>query len=166
MSRGTNRAEKFFMEADELIKEKKIAEAMDVLHDCVEAYPEYGKAYNHLGWIHDVKLGNVQQAEEYYQLALKYAPNYRAVYYNFAVLLSVSKRFRELEELLQKATNVDGINLGTIYNEYAIMFESQQYYEQAIEYYQKYIAELFNDNSINNAMASIERCRRKLNIMR
>ncbi|MCP4441393.1 MAG: hypothetical protein GY810_21005 [Aureispira sp.] len=166
MDRRRNRAEKLFMEADQLIKDKKIPEALDVLHECIEIYPDFGKAYNHLGWIHDVKLGNVQEADTNYQLALKYSPEYRAVYYNYAVILSVSKRYRELDELLQKASTVAGINMGTIYNEYAIMHESQQYYEQAIEYYQKYIGELFNDNNINNAMAAIERCRRKMNIMR
>lgn len=159
------RAEKLFMRADDLIKDKKIDEAMDILYECIETYPDFGRAYNHLGWIYETKMSNYAKAEECYKLALENEPSYRAVYYNYAILLSTCKRYKELENLLQRAQNIAGIDMGTLYNEHAIMYEAQGYYDQAIEYYKKYIAELHNTTNINTALDSIDRCRRKQDIL-
>lgn len=159
-------SEKKFIEADELIKEKRIDEAINLLHEIIEETPSFGKAYNHLGWIHETKLGSLKKAEECYKLALQYDPSYRATYYNYAIVLSTSKRYSELEDLLRRAQSVQGIDMATLNNEYAIMYEAQGYYEQAIDHYKKYIAELFNDNSIDTALAAIERCKKKQDILR
>jgi tetratricopeptide (TPR) repeat protein len=157
--------EQLFMRADELIKEKRIDEAMALLVEITQMAGDFGKAYNHLGWIYETKLGNLQKAEECYQLCIRYEPNYRPAYYNYAVVLSTSKRYKELESHLALAKSVAAIDMATINNEYAIMYEAQGLYDQAIESYKKYIAELFNDQSIDTAVAAIERCKKKRDIL-
>jgi tetratricopeptide (TPR) repeat protein len=158
-------AERQFMYADDIIKEKRIDEAMTVLQQINIDYPTFGKAYNHLGWIYETRLSNLQKAEECYKLSIRYMPNYLPAYYNYAVVLSTCKRYTDLENLLQAAQKIQGVNMGTIYNEYALMYEAQGYYEEAIGYYKKYITQLYNDDSIAAAVKSIERCRKKQDIM-
>jgi len=158
-------AERLFTGADNFIKDQNMPAAMEELQYIIQQYPEFGKSYNHLGWIYETKLSNLVKAEELYKLCIKYEPNYKAAYLNYAVVLSTTRRYRDLENLLQQASQVPAMDMGTIYNEYAIMYEAQGHYELAIDYYKKNIAELFNDNSIQTALNSIERCKKKMDIL-
>lgn len=147
--------------ADQLIKENKNAEAIEVLEAIIAEAPDFGKAYNHLGFIFETKYQDYTKAEELYKLALKFSPNYTAVYYNYAIVLSTLKKWKELEELLQQAETLPTINRATIANEYAIMYEIRGLYDEAIQKYKEYINYVFDNKQIDNALASIERCERK-----
>ena len=81
-------AEDKFAEADQMIKDNKITEAMTSLHEIVQDYPDFGKAYNHIGFVYETKFKDLDKAEEAYQKALKISPEYSATYLNYAVVLS------------------------------------------------------------------------------
>ena len=153
-----------FMQADVLIKDGKIAEAVKELQQILREDPTFGRAYNHLGWVYNNKYQDFKNADECYKLALQYAPDYAPVYYNYAVLLSTTKNFDELKKLLARALEFDGINLGTIHNEYGIMYEIEAQYSKAIESYNESIKYLFDNGQIEQRLTSIERCKRKSGI--
>jgi len=153
-----------FMHADQIIKDNKIGEAVKELQQILREDPTFGRAYNHLGWIYHNKYQDFKNAEECYKLALQHAPDYPPVYYNYAVLLSSTKAFDELKKLLSKAVEFEGINLGTIHNEYGIMYEIEAQYSKVIESYNESIKYLFDTNQIEQRLASIERCKRKSGI--
>lgn len=152
--------------ADQLIKENKNAEAIDVLEAIIAEAPDFGKAYNHLGFIFETKYQDYNKAEEFYKLALKFSPNYTAVYYNYAILLSTLKKWDELEALLHQAETIPTINRATIANEYAIMYEMQGKFDEATNKYKEYISHVFDNKQIDNALASIERCQRKKEMLK
>lgn len=152
--------------ADQLIKENKNAEAIEVLEAIIAEAPDFGKAYNHLGFIFETKYQDYTKAEELYKLALKFAPNYTAVYYNYAIVLSTLKKWKELEDLLRQAETIPTINRATIANEYAIMYEMRGLYDEAILKYKEYINYVFDNKQIDNALASIERCERKKEMLK
>ncbi|MCS6821745.1 MAG: hypothetical protein NZ551_07735 [Microscillaceae bacterium] len=157
--------DRLFFKADNEIKDGLIVEAFDTLTYIIERDTEYGKAYNHLGWIYETKYKDYKKAEECYKLALKYAPEYTAVYLNYAIVLSTLEKFEELEQLLAKALQVPGINKSKIYNEYGIMYEMQQKFDKAIEYYKKSIAFSLNNDDMRIAQESIQRCQTKMDIL-
>jgi Tfp pilus assembly protein PilF len=152
--------EKFF-EADELIKENKIAKAQELLLEILSEEPTYAKAHNHLGWIYETKLRDYPKAESHYQLAIKYDPFYTASYYNYAALLSTQKRWPELEKLLNSALQIKEINQATIHNEFGIMYEVQGEFEKAILSYKTAALQSLDMKSIDLYKSSIERCRTK-----
>lgn len=157
--------EEKFLRADRLINDGKISEAAHMLEEILSEAPDFGKAHNHMGWLYETKFKNYVKAEEYYKLALKFAPEYTAVYYNYAYLLSTLRKFDELQQLLDKAITVAGINFGTIYNEYAIMNELQGNYNDAVHYYKLYIRNIFDSKNIESAAESIKRCERKAQLL-
>lgn len=165
MSTDNFKAEEMLSRADLLIKENKISDAMQLLYDIIADYPDFGKAYNHIGWIYETKIADMQKAEEHYKLALKYNPAYTAVYYNYAILLSTLQRYDELKKLLETAMKVPGINRGTIHNEFAIMYETQGKYEEAISSYKEYVRSLYDSTLIEKAAESLKRCQRKKEIL-
>jgi Tfp pilus assembly protein PilF len=157
--------DRLFFRADNEIKDGLIAEAFDTLTYIIEQDTEYGKAYNHLGWLYETKYKDYKRAEECYRLALKYAPDYLAIYLNYAILLSTIEKFDELEPLLERALKIPGINKAKIWNEYGIMYEIQGKFSQAISAYKQSIINSLNNDDINTYEQSMERCKKKESLL-
>lgn len=154
-----------FFEADQLIKENRIADAKQMLLEIIAEAPDHGMSHNHLGWIYETKYNDYVRAENHYKAALEMTPGYVAVYYNYAILLSTLGKYEEMEKLLERALTTPGINKATIYNEYGIMREAQGRYAEAITSYQNYIRHLYDNKLIETAQASIQRCKTKMEIL-
>ena len=157
--------EEKFQVADKLINEGRRAEAGKLLEEILAEAPDFGKAHNHMGWLYETKFKNFAKAEEFYKLALKFAPEYAAPYYNYAYLLSTLRKFDELEALLERAITVAGINFATIYNEYGLMYEVQGKFKEAIHYFKLSIQNSYDNKSIDAATESIRRCEKKAGIL-
>lgn len=157
--------DRLFFRADNEIKDGLIAEAFDTLTYIIEQDTEYGKAYNHLGWLYETKYKDYKRAEECYRLALKYAPDYLAIYLNYAILLSTIEKFDDLSSLLEKALKVPGINKAKIWNEYGIMHEIQGKYADAIGAYKQAAIHSLNNDDIVTYEQSIQRSQKKQNLV-
>ncbi len=88
-----------------------------------------------MGWLHETKFQDMATAEEHYKKALSLSPGYQYVYYNYAILLSSQQPWDDLNQLLEKAMSVPGINKAGIRNEYGIMFEQLEEYDRAMNSY-------------------------------
>jgi len=157
--------EEKFQTADKLINEGRIADAAHMLEEILADAPDFGKAHNHMGWLYETKFKNFKQAEEFYRLALKFAPDYPAAYYNYAYLLSTLRRFDDLENLLNTALKLPGISFATVYNEFGLMREVQGRYDDAVHYFRLYIQNSFDSKTIETAAESIRRCQRKRELL-
>lgn len=153
-----------FFEADELIKQNKIGEAQRVLEDIIIEDGTFTRAYNHLGWLYETKIKDLDKAEQNYRMALTCDPKFEAVYYNYAIILSTQKRWKELEELLNDALKVNHINLSTIHNEFGIMREMQGHYESAIASYKEAVKNSLDMKNVALYKDSILRCKQKQEI--
>ena len=153
--------EELLYQANQDIKDGYFDEATNKLERIIDMDPNFGKAYNHLGYLYEVKFKEYDKGETLYKLCLEKSPMYPPVYYNYAILLSTLGKFDELKELLDKAINIPGITKSTIYNEYAIMYEQQGKFDDAIEYYKKCGLNTLDKNVLSRAKDSIERCKMK-----
>jgi tetratricopeptide (TPR) repeat protein len=158
------RLESMFQEADRLLNEKAIGEGLNMLQSILQEAPDFGKAYNHLGWIYEAQYKDYAKAEANYKKALEYAPEYHATYYNYAVVLSILQRWDDLTALLNKGLKVPGVNRATLHNEFGIMYETQGKLKDAIESYKNYAQTTFVNKQLDTAKDSIERCKKKLEI--
>lgn len=150
-----------FLRADRLIAENKIGDAAHLLDEILHEAPDFGKAHNHLGWLHETKFKNYEKAQEHYRLAIKFSPDYPAAHYNYCYCLSALRKYDELEKVLENAIKVSGISYATIYNEYGLLREIQGHLDDAIHYFKLHIKNSFDSKSIEAAAESIRRCERK-----
>lgn len=157
--------EEKFYEADKMINDGRISDAAHLLEAILIEAPDFGKAHNHMGWLYETKFKNFIKAEEHYKLALKFAPEYPAGYYNYAYLLSTLRRYEELENLLNEAIKVPGVSYSTIYNEFGLLNEALGKFTEAIHYFKLYIQNVFETKSIDAATDSIKRCEKKMQIL-
>lgn len=155
-------AEELFAEADKLLNEGIVSEAVDKLTTILKRNPRFGKAYNHLGWVFETKYNNSERAEQYYKAAMQYAPDYRGGFVNYAYLLSSQQRFEELVAHLEKASQVSGVSKEIIAGEYAEMYEIQGEFEKAKEAYRKAAILTLDNAKLDTYRDSIERCQKKL----
>lgn len=153
-----------FFEADELIKQNRIGEAQRILEDIIIEDGTFVRAYNHLGWLYETKIKDLDKAEQNYRMALTCDPKFEAVYYNYAIILSTQKRWKELEELLTDALKISHINLSTINNEYGIMWELQGQYDKAIQAYKDAVKYSLDMKNVALYKDSILRCKQKQEI--
>ena len=158
-------AEELFAQADKLLNEGVVLEAVEKLSQIIKRNPRFGKAYNHLGWVYETKYKNNVRAEEYYKAAMQYAPHYNASYLNYTYFLSNLGRFDELKAHLDKISNVTGIAKDTIYNEYGIMYEMQGNPQAAMDYYQKAAIVTLDSIKLDKYKEGIERCQKKLDLL-
>jgi tetratricopeptide (TPR) repeat protein len=147
------------------IKSGEYEKASNILEKIIEIDANFGKAYNHLGYLYEVKFKEYEKGETLYKLCLEKSPLYPAVYYNYAVLLSTLGKYDELKELLDQAITIPGVTLATMYNEYAIMYEQQGKLDDAIEYYKKCGMNTLDKNVLNRAKESIDRCKLKKELL-
>lgn len=143
------------------IKNGKYEVASNLLEKIIDIDPNFGKAYNHLGYLYEVKFKEYEKGETLYKLCIEKSPMYPSVYYNYAILLSTLNKWEELQALLDQAMNIPGITKATIYNEYAIMYEQQGQLDKAIEHYKKAGMNTLDKNVLDRAKTSIERCQAK-----
>jgi tetratricopeptide (TPR) repeat protein len=158
-------AEEMFANADQLLNEGVLKQAVDVLTQIIKRNPQFGKAYNHLGWVYETKYKNAAKAEEYYKAAMQLAPHYNASYLNYSYLLSNQQRFDELKAHLDKISNIQGIAKDTIANEYAVMYEMQGNINKAIEHYKQAAMITLDTNKLAKYKDGIERCDQKLALL-
>ena len=149
--------EAMFVQADALIEAGNTVGAAELLSRLIDQFPTFGRAYNHLGYLWETKFRDLVKAETYYKACLQYSPEYPAIYYNYAVLLSTQERWEELEDLLSRALQVKGITKAKIYNEFAIMHEVKSNYSEAIEAYRQAIKYSFSQKDIHTYRNSMAR---------
>lgn len=147
------------------IKNGLYDEATNKLEKIIDIDPNFGKAYNHLGYLYEVKFKEYEKGETLYKLCLEKSPMYPAVYYNYSILLSTLGKWDNLKELLDKAINIPGVTKSTIWNEYAIMFEQQGKLDEAIEHFRKAALSTLDQKVLERAKASIDRCKAKKDLM-
>ena len=147
------------------IKNGKFEDASNILEKMIDIDPNFGKAYNHLGYLYEVKFKEYEKGETLYKLCIEKSPMYPSVYYNYSVLLSTLGKWDELETLLDNAINIPGIIKATIYNEYAIMHEQRGELDKAIDYFRKAGMNTLDKSVLDRAKTSIERCKSKKDLL-
>ena len=161
---GDNKAENLFFEADQLIDDNKIVEAKEILIDLLSEYPDYGRAHNHLGWLYSVKFNNYPKAKNHLELAIKFSPDYQAVYANYVYLLLEMNLYNEILDFGNKIINEKVADPATIYNKMAQAFELKGELMNAFKYYKLSIKGAINNQFLDELYASINRVKSKMNI--
>ena len=158
------KAEDLFLEADQLIDDDKVIEAKNILINLLADFPDYGRAHNHLGWLYSVKFYNFDKAKNHLEHALKFAPDYQAVYANYAYLLVEMNLFDEMIAFGLKYLPKGVADAGVMYNKMGQAFELKGDLKNAHKYYRLSVNKSINNQFLEELYASLYRVRRKMNI--
>ena len=151
--------------ADQNIEMRNWPSAWAVINGIIHEFPQYGPAYNHKGWLCANVMYADREAEDNFNIALKYAPEYHPTYVNYASLLNRLNRFEELEELLKKALEVESIDKVKLYNEWGLLQEKKGQFDAAIVSYLESIKYSVQNDEIAVLNDSVIRCKNKQKIL-
>lgn len=165
-SNSSFQLDEMFFEADALIGQSKITEAISTLEAILVEDATFGKAYNHLGWIYETKFKDYKKADEYYAKCVALSPDYPAIYLNYAYCLSTLGKYDELERIVNLGLTVTGADKAGLNNELGVMWEMRGDYARAIECYKTAIRFTFTDAPMETYSKSIARCQKKIEILK
>ncbi|WP_276380456.1 hypothetical protein [Flavobacterium sp. H4147] len=154
-----------FIKADGLISEGDTAGAKEVLEEILAQYPDFGKAHNHLGWIHYNKLSNYDKAIYHYKLAMKFDPKYPASYLNYTYLLVDIGRYSEAKEhIAHTFETLENADYCSYNSELARIAEYEEDYILSYRLYKAAQRNALNPNFIDNMAANMKRVYHKMSI--
>ena len=153
--------EEYYLEALDNLEFGKIVEAKRLFEKIISDNPQYGRAYTYLGWIYHRYFMDFAMAEEMYNMGLKYAPLFPVTYTNYIYLLTETDKWEHLKYLLDKADKITGVKKSVIYFHYGRLFEQNENYEAALDYYVKGKKATFEEMELEQFELCIERCQSK-----
>lgn len=136
------------------------AEALSELQVLLARQPDAGAARALLGRLLMINLHDMAGAEEAFKQALRTAPNYGPLYYDYGALLIQSDKGTEAVAILNRALEVAGIEKDKIYRLFGNLYERQAKWEDALEYYR--MALMWSLESPEIFEKDLERIRRKM----
>jgi len=159
--------ELLFSEANrKLNANESLEEVIDMLYAISKDYPNFGKVYNHLGWIFETKFRDYAKAEENYKMALDLSPDYPAIYENYAYTLERLGKLDEMEALLKKGLDQPATNKEAIHRLYGRLHELKGDFDKAIVEFRHAITNSFSNDDINELEEGIKRCEKKKALLR
>ncbi len=120
---------------------------------------------NHLGWLYSVKFNNLSKAKKHLELAIKFSPDYQAVYSNYSYLLIEMNLYDEMIKFGNKALEKGIVDPATIRNKTGQAYELQGDIMNAYKYYRLAVKGAINNQFLEEIYASINRVKGKMNII-
>ena len=148
-------------QANTEIRNGKYDAASNILEKIIDIDPNFGKAYNHLAFMYDTKFKEYEKAETLYKLCLEKSPMYPSAYINYAIMLSVLRKFDELKEHLDIAITIPGVAKSTVHYEYAFMYEQLGKFDLAIDNYKQCGLHSMDQATVDRVKKAISRCKSK-----
>ena len=151
-----------FAMADLAFAENRIDEGKGLLEDILLLDPHYGRAYNHLGWFYISKVEDAKRAEELFNLAIKYSPDYPGGFINMARLCLQTRRYDNAMALLNQALTIPMADHATIYDLMAGVYEAKRDYVEANRHLKKAMEEANNSAFVNYLKGELKRVKSKM----
>lgn len=153
--------EEIFLDGLECLEYGNVVEAKKKFEEVLASEPGYGRVYNYLGWIYHKYFYDYATAEKMYNAVLRLSPEFPPVYLNYICLLTETDKWEHLRYILEKAVKIPGVRKSQVWFYYGRLFEHNENYEIALEYYAKGVKAETEENDLRIFRESIERCKLK-----
>ncbi|XP_071485579.1 protein O-mannosyl-transferase TMTC2-like [Diadema antillarum] len=130
-------------------------EALEVLEEALDRRPDYyspQSLFNMLGETH-YKLGNILEAEKWFQESLLSKPDHVPAHLTYANLLSKTNRAHDAEYFLQRAVDLEPEN-ANVFRHYGQFWHDQGNFKQASDFYHQALRLQPNDFEITFNLAN------------
>jgi tetratricopeptide (TPR) repeat protein len=152
--------EKYMKEADGLIYENKVEEALTALGNLLYHEPGYGRLHNHLGWAYLYYTEDVEKAERHLKLAIRFEPEFAPPYLHLGTLYIRMARYAEAITVLEVGMKLAGANKVAMLECAAQAYELKREYARAIKAYKEAMMSTTGAETVALTQG-IQRCRKK-----
>lgn len=156
------RLESTISQIDDYIASNELDNAIKLLFETIREYPQYGKAYNYLGWIYDAKQRRYNEAEILYKKCIELMPEYPAAYFNYLYLLNLFQRGEDAKQLINILNRMININRYRLLKEWAFMLEYTGCLDEAMSKQKEAFLAAVSNVEIEEAQKDMARINRKI----
>ncbi|GHN01618.1 hypothetical protein WSM22_31070 [Cytophagales bacterium WSM2-2] len=153
--------EKYMASAEQLIRENRVDEGLNALHNLLYDEPGYGNLHNYLGWAYMYFTEDAGKAELHLKMAIRFESDYAAPYQHMGCLLNRLGRYSEAIEYFRAGLTKGNANRVAMLEGIAIASELRNEYALAIRYFKDAMRASAVDTDIDRLAQGIKRCRRK-----
>lgn len=140
------------------IRDRYLERALGKINELILKYPNRPELHYELGkslyndW-------NNASAEMHYNKAMEVDANYFPTYTQYALVLIKERRYREAEDILNRALRLRNKEDSDVYFYFGMMHQHQGQLDQAIEAYTQSLYYSINDSQIDSALKFIRVCK-------
>ena len=153
--------EKYLKEAEQMIYENRVNEALRMLTGLLYEEPGYGYLHNHLGWAYMYYTADTTQAELHLIMAIKFGEEYPAPYIHLGNLLIRAGRYAEAIEYLELGVQKPNAQRVTFLESIGQAYELKGDMTKAIKAYREATLASVVNHEITSLTENIKRCRKK-----
>jgi tetratricopeptide (TPR) repeat protein len=147
-----------------LLKADRVEEALQELTVLLNRNPESGKVQAMYGHILYRYFGQYDAAEEAFRKAMRINGTFHELYIDYANLLFDAAKYTEMVAVLNKALEVPLIRKDQIYVLFGRLYERQENWDEAIEYYSKAALFTLSNQDLEIYLSERQRVLRKREI--
>jgi tetratricopeptide (TPR) repeat protein len=156
-----NRASRLYIIREHL-RSGRVAEGLSELQLLMARHADDGRVQCLYGNALMTFLEDFTAAEEAFRQALRTAPGYVELYYDYAGLLLRMDKSTEAIAILNRGMQVPGIEKDLLYRLTGRVYERESRWEDAIEQYNLALQYTFDQDRISSYISDIERVKLKL----
>lgn len=153
--------EKYMTEAEQLIYEDQVEQAMMIFDNLLHEEPGYARLHNHIGWAYLYYSEDVSRAELHLKMAVHFDKEYAAPYLHLGSLYIREGKYSDAVVYLQQGLTKSKANRVVMLQSLAYVHELRGEWRKAIAAYKKAMMVSVIENEVSDLEAGIRRCRRK-----
>jgi tetratricopeptide (TPR) repeat protein len=153
--------EKYLNEAEQMIYNQQLDQAMAMMHELLYEEPGYGRLHNHLGWAHLYYTNDVEKAALHFKMAIKFDESFAAPYQHMGTLLMRNCKYIEAIHYFEQALTKGNANKVMLLENIGQAYELLKEYGNAIKTYKSAVLASVADQEVISLSAGIRRCRKK-----
>lgn len=153
--------EKYLTEAEQLIYDDQVEQALMILHNLLYEEPGYGRLHNHIGWAYLYYTDEVRRAELHLKMAIHFDNAYAAPYLHLGTLYIREEKYSDALAYLEQGLTKPKANRVALFQSLGNVYELRGDWRRAIAAYKKAIMTSVQEYEVTDLRAGIRRCRRK-----
>ena len=153
--------EKYLNEAEQLIYDNRVNDAIALLQNLLYDEPGYGYLHNHLGWAYMYYTADVTQAELHLKMAIKFDGQYPAPFIHMGNLMIRCNRYAEAIDYLKQGMEKPSASRVVFLEAMGQAWELSGDFGQAIKAYREAMMAALTDHEVTNMTNHVARCRKK-----
>ncbi len=147
--------------AEDEVFEGEFSKAEQLLYAALEEEPGYTKLHYTLAWMFHYHDFDEERALVHYHWAIRFDPENEKAYQGYSALLMKQKRYNDLDSLLRRAEQNEGIEKDFVYRLLAEIAEKRENFSEAITTYKKALLYSMDNDDVDELRQNIKRCRFK-----
>ncbi|HWZ04082.1 MAG TPA: tetratricopeptide repeat protein [Mucilaginibacter sp.] len=154
--------EEKYLQAVEEVNYGESPKAFQLLKEIIDNDPLYARAHFQLGKIYYYEIRDYQTAGYHFKTCMDLEPSFPDNYFHYLSLVVFLRMEKQANHIIEKALEVPGVNISSIYELQGLFFEKSKNFSKALNAYQRASVEVTTKDHSDTIEESLDRVKEKI----